>query len=178
MSYEVRPARAGELDEAVAIDDSAALLYAEWGIQLAIPANHPFCQDERQRWTDAIREARLFFAFESSSPSQLLGFASCGHVDEAPYLDQLAVRADAMRRGIGSLLLTHAVAWAGRQSSSERYLWLTTYAHLPFNRSFYERAAFSAVPESSCPPGIRHHLVEQRRHLPVPEQRIAMRRPI
>jgi GNAT superfamily N-acetyltransferase len=178
VSYDVRPAREGELEAAVAIDDSASLLYAEWGIRLALTAEHPFCQAERQRWTDAIREERLFFAFDPAPPFVALGFASCDRVDDAPYLDQLAVRADAMRRGIGSLLLAHAITWATRQCSGERFLWLTTYAHLPFNRGFYERAGFAVVPEASCSLGIRHHLEEQRRHLPESEQRVAMRRPL
>jgi len=178
MSFEIRLARAGELDVAIAIDDSAGFLYDEWGIRLELDADHPFCRAERARWVDAIREERLFFAIDPNFPADLLGFAACDRVDGAPYLDQLAVRADAMRRGIGSFLVAHATTWAASHFATERYLWLTTYAHLPFNRAFYERAGFSVVPEASCGPGIRHHLEEQRSYLPMPAERIAMRRAI
>jgi hypothetical protein len=55
-------------------------------------------------------------------------------------------------------------------------LWLTTYAHVPWNRAFYERFGFAVVPESSCGGDILEILTEQRRWLPAPEQRVAMRR--
>lgn len=172
----IRAAQPGELEEAVAIDDSASLLYAEWGIRLELATEHPFCRAERTRWSAAIREGCLFFAVPSAATQRPLGFAVVVDVDGAPYLDQLAVRSESMRRGIGRQLLAHALTWARDRASTDRHLWLTTYAHLPFNRAFYEAAGFSAVPESACGPGIRQHLVEQRRYLPLPEQRIAMRR--
>jgi GNAT superfamily N-acetyltransferase len=105
-----------------------------------------------------------------------LGFAALDIVDGDPYLEQLAVRAAAMRRGIGALLLAHAAAWAKAQAG--RALWLTTYSHLPFNRPYYERHGYLVVPEEDCGPGILHHLAEQRRYLPAPAERVAMRRPL
>lgn len=178
MHYVIRTARPDELEEAVAIDDSASLLYAEWGVRLELAVEHPFCRAERTRWSAAIREERLFFAVPSAAAARPLGFAVVDDVDGAPYLDQLAVRNESMRRGIGRQLLAHALTWARDHASTDRHLWLTTYAHLPFNRAFYEAAGFSAVSESDCGPSIRHHLSEQRRYLPLPEQRIAMRRPV
>jgi len=71
-------------------------------------------------------------------------------------------------------LLTHAAAWASAAGSSA--LWLTTYAHLPFNRRYYERHGYRVVPEAEWGPEIRHHLSEQRRYLPAPKERVAMRR--
>jgi hypothetical protein len=52
---------------------------------------------------------------------------------------------------------------------------LTTYAHLPWNRPFYESAGFVVVPVSECPPEMVAILDDQRRWLPAPDQRIAMR---
>lgn len=178
MSYVIRAAQPGELEEAVAIDDSAARVFAAWGLHLELAAEHPFCLAERTRWSAAVREQRLFFAIPSAAPPRPLGFVVVDEVDGAPYLDQLAVRSESMRRGIGRQLLAHAIAWAAPRVTTARYLWLTTYAHLPFNRTYYEAAGFRAVPDSACGPGIRHHLAEQRQYLPLPEQRIAMRRPV
>jgi ribosomal protein S18 acetylase RimI-like enzyme len=76
-----------------------------------------------------------------------------------------------MRQGIGRRLLERAIEWAGGES-----LWLTTYAHIPWNRPFYERHGFVTIPESACPPGIVAILDDQRKALPAPHQRIAMRR--
>jgi GNAT superfamily N-acetyltransferase len=113
--FDIRPGREGELEEAVAIDDSAALLFREWGTRLALAANHPFCLAEQERWSEALREQRLFFAIDLALPAHPLGFAVCDRVDDAPYLDQLAVYTEAMRRGVGSALLAHAITWAARE---------------------------------------------------------------
>jgi GNAT superfamily N-acetyltransferase len=40
-----------------------------------------------------------------------------------------------MRQGLGRRLVRQAIDWAGPEP-----LWLTTYAHLSWNRPFYERA--------------------------------------
>jgi N-acetylglutamate synthase-like GNAT family acetyltransferase len=79
-----------------------------------------------------------------------------------------------MRRGIGRRLLEHAAVTARATGGSA--LWLTTYDQLPFNRPYYERHGYVLVPESACGPDIRHHLEEQRRYLPEPARRVAMRR--
>jgi predicted N-acetyltransferase YhbS len=92
-------------------------------------------------------------------------------VDGAPCLEQLSVRVSAQQQGLGRRLLTHAIEWAAGED-----LWLTTYAHLPWNRPFYERHGFAVVPESQCSQDMIAILGDQRRWLPDPEQRIAMRR--
>jgi GNAT superfamily N-acetyltransferase len=100
---------------------------------------------------------------------RLLGFAALGFIDGEPYLDQLSVRRHAMRRGIGSALLEHAITWAGT-----RPLWITTYSHIPWNAPFYERVGFERVPELECGREMRAVLAEQRAALPAPDERIAM----
>jgi hypothetical protein len=65
----------------------------------------------------------------------------------------------------------HSIAWAG-----DAALWLTTYAHVPWNRPFYESEGFEVVPSKEWPADIAAIIAEQRRWLPAPEQRIAMRR--
>jgi GNAT superfamily N-acetyltransferase len=89
----------------------------------------------------------------------------------APYLEQLSIRRTAMRQGIGRLLLERAIEWAGGEP-----LWLTTYAHIPWNRPFCERHGVVTIPESACPTGVVAILDDQRQALPAPHERIAMRR--
>jgi GNAT superfamily N-acetyltransferase len=131
-----------------------------------------FALAERQRSLAAAEAERAFLAVDESGVC--LGFAALDSLDGEPYLDQLAVQRAFMRRGVGQLLLEQAVAWAERQKGDA--LRLTTYAHLPFNRPYYERHGFVVVAEVECGSGIRHHLEEQRRALPTPSERVAMRR--
>lgn len=161
-----------EVDALVAIDDDATELYAQYGLAISLAADHPFVLAERARWQRATELQRAFIAIDDAG--QALGFAALDQVDGEPYLDQLAVRTSAMRRGLGRRLLERSIAWA--EHAGGRGLWLTTYRHLPFNRPFYERLGFATVPERDAGPGICRHLEEQRRVLPEPAERIIMRR--
>lgn len=172
LEVELRLARTDELEVLQAIDDDASGLYPAYGIVLELDRNHPFCQAERARWSRAAELERAFLAVDASGEG--VGFATLDRIDGAAYLDQLSVRRAAMRRGLGARLLARAAEWARAAGGSE--LWLTTYAHLPFNAPYYERHGYERVPEAACGPGLRHHLAEQRRHLPEPEQRVALRR--
>jgi hypothetical protein len=84
-------------------------------------------------------------------------------------LDQIAVHPRSMRCGVGASLLHHAISW-----SDGRSLWLTTYAHLQWNRPYYEPYGFVVIDEGECGVEIRAILQEQRTALPHPKQRIAM----
>jgi GNAT superfamily N-acetyltransferase len=162
-----------DLDAFRDIDDDAAALFAGHGLQLDLAPEHPFAVSEVERWRRAAKLGRAFIALEASTA---VGFASLDLLDGQPYLDELAVRMTAMRRGVGSRLMARAYDWARAVDGSA--LWLTTYAHLPFNQPYYERHGFLVVPESALGPDIRHRLEEQRRYLPLPQQRVAMRRAV
>jgi GNAT superfamily N-acetyltransferase len=158
-----------DIADAIAIDDDAGALYASAGVHFDIAPDHPFALAEYARWTQAARDGLAFLAAPAEGPAVAL--LVLGSLDGWPYLDQLSVRTSAMRRGIGRWLVRHSIEWAGDEA-----LWLTTYAHVPWNRPFYEREGFEVVPPAACPAGILAILDEQRRYLPAPEQRIAMRR--
>lgn len=162
----LRRATLADLDEIVDVDDDSGTLYAEHGVTLGLTPAHPFCVAERARWTRSIARGDTYLALER----EVVGIAVLGLVDGAPYLDQLSVRRASMRRGIGRALVEGALAWAG-----ERPLWLTTYAHLPFNRPFYESMGFTSVDEAAWGPELAAIVREQRGCLPHPEQRCAMR---
>jgi GNAT superfamily N-acetyltransferase len=163
-----------ELSVLTSIDDDSCQLYAASGVVLALDAAHPFAVAEQSRWSAALARRSTFIAEDAAG--RALGFACCGFVDGEPYLDQLSVRLERMKQGLGTLLLREAVAWA--EGEGGRALWLTTYGHLPFNRAMYERRGFSLAAERDCPREVLHHLDQQRRWLPFPEQRVAMRRPL
>lgn len=156
------------IDEGIAIDDDACTLYSTVGVHFDIPPDHPFALSEYARWTQAARDGLAFVARRGEVAQALLVL---GHVDGSPYLEQLSVRTSAMRQGLGRLLVRYSIAWA-----ADAALWLTTYAHVPWNRPFYESEGFEVVPEREWTTGIAAIISEQRRWLPAPEQRVAMRR--
>lgn len=110
----------------------------------------------------------------SDASGEPIGFAAAGMLDGEPYLDQLSVRTNFMRLGIGTALIDAVASNAARAGS--RVLWLTTYRHLPWNRPFYERAGFVAMPEHECGREILEVLRYQRCWLPFPEERVVMRK--
>lgn len=170
MRFSVRVAVPQELDSLIEIDEDASALFTVHGLNLDLPPEHPFVQGEHSRWRRAIELGRVFVGAQDQ-PGEIAGFAALDILDEQPYLDQLAVRRSQMRRGIGSQLIDRSERWARQQGGS---LWLTTYAHLPFNRPYYERHGYEVVPEQDLGPQLVDHLQEQRRYLPHPEQRVAM----
>lgn len=162
----LRVARQDELDEVVSIDDHANVLYTQTGIEVSLPADHPFVVAERARFREAIKHQRLHLA---ERDGRAVAFMALGIVDGLPYLDQLSVRSDSMRSGIGTQLVKLALS-----QSHPQPLWLTTYAHLAWNRPYYERFGFSVVPELQCGPELREILRLQRETLPDPHERVAM----
>jgi GNAT superfamily N-acetyltransferase len=172
MPYSIELATPEDFSEVVRIDDDATLLYAEAAIVIALASSHPFAVAEQARWRRSAEMQRLFFARNDCGAR--VGIAALDRFDGISYLDQLSVKRSAVRCGIGRFLLRHAIAWA--RANHDPFLWLTTYGHLAWNRPFYESEGFVVVPEIDCSPEIRHHLDEQRRWLPAPEQRVAMRR--
>ena len=150
------------------IDNDAGLLFSEAGFRFGGDALAAFAAAERARWLAAAEQGRVELALDSAG--HMLGFVALSFADGAPYLEQLSVRRRWMRRGIGRMLLARAVGW----SETLGDLWLTTYAHVPWNGPMYRRWGFEPVEEARCGPEIRAVLAEQRSALPDPEQRIAM----
>ena len=165
----IRQASPDEIDEMVSIDVDACTLYEQAGLDADLGPEHPYSIAERACWTRCARQGNAFVA--GPPDARPVGLLVMDRIDGAPYLEQLSVRRAAMGQGLGRHLLARAIEWAGREP-----LWLTTYAHIPWNRPFYERHGFVTIPESACPPGILAILEDQRGALPAPDQRIAMRR--
>ncbi|GGX58119.1 GNAT family N-acetyltransferase [Saccharospirillum salsuginis] len=165
--YSVRHAKPGELSALIAIDDAASRLYETVGITFDMADDHPFVVAESERWARAIEQGAAFVAVESGESP--VGFIALKRVDNEPYLDQLSVHPDHMRQGLGARLLSQAIQWSG-----DHPLWLTTYAHVQWNKPFYERYGFYQVPANLCGPELLAILDGQRVALPEPDQRIAM----
>jgi GNAT superfamily N-acetyltransferase len=167
-----RRANLSEIDLLAAIDDDSAMLFVEAGLDVDFPADHEFLLHERRRWRDCLDAGTTLLAIdEQLGPA---GFAMLGRLDGEAYIEQLSVRREAMRRGIGTMLLGAVSAMAA--AAGERAIWLTTYGHLRWNRPFYARNGYVLLSEDDCGRELAHELEVQRRWLPHPQQRVAMRR--
>ena len=171
LEFTIRPARPVELPYAIEIDDVSFKLFATVGLLVEVADDHPFVVAEREIWRQAAERGDLYLAIVDDEP---VGFAALGASDGHASLEQLAVLPEYGRHGIGRALIEHVCEVCRRRGETE--LWLTTYAHVAWNRPYYERADFEVVPESECGPQLRATLAAQRAVLLAPEQRIAMRR--
>ena len=165
----IRTAGALDAERLASIDDDAAQLFTQAGLDVDFPPDHPFSIHERNRWA-----ASLTTLLALDATDEPVGFAMLGRLDGEAYVEQLSVRTAAMRRGIGTCLLNAASAVA--EDVGESAILLTTWGHLRWNRPFYERHGFAVLGEDACGPGTLRELEIQRRWLPKPESRIAMRK--
>jgi len=80
-----------------------------------------------------------------------VAFAAVITLDGHPHLEQISVRADQTRSGIGSLLLASVVRDYGPG------LTLLTFRDVPWNGPWYRRQGFAELPESAWGPELRRH---------------------
>jgi GNAT superfamily N-acetyltransferase len=170
--FAMRTASVAEIDTLCEIDADASTLFVEAGLDLDLPAGHEFLIAERSRWLRSLAAGKTLLVIGSTGTA--LGFAASGTRDGEPYLDQLSVRSHFMRIGLGTALLGATEHMA--RAAGGRALWLTTYRHLPWNRPFYERMGFEVVAEADCGPDMMAGLMYERRWLPLPHERVVMRK--
>jgi GNAT superfamily N-acetyltransferase len=170
-SIRIRRAEPSDIDVLAAIDDDATMLFAEAELDVDFPADHEFVIHERRRWRACIVAGTTLVAVDARRGP--VGFAMLGRLDGIPYLEQLSVTRESMRCGIGTGLLRAASAMTN--DAGERAIQLTTYAHLRWNRAFYALNGYDVLPDDACGVELAGELALQRRWLPHPEQRIAMR---
>lgn len=163
----IRCAHPRELTALQALDAAACQLFEPLGLSVNFPEAHPFVVAEAERWIAALARGQVVVAVGSTDA--ILAFAAYGRQDGLPYLDQLSVHPDAMRRGLGKVLLRHVI---GEHPGEP--LWLTTYAHVPWNAPYYQRFGFTLVEDAACGPELQSTLTTQRAALPAPERRVAM----
>ena len=167
-----RVARIDELDTICDIDRDASRLFERAGLVMTPTEELELAAVERSRWLTCVRAGSTLLA--ATRGGEPVGFAALGLLDGAGYLEQLSVRVQAMRQGIGTALLSAIEEMAEKKQAPA--LWLTTWAHLPWNRPFYEKAGFSLVPEEHWGSEMRQQMAFERRLLPEPEKRVVMRK--
>lgn len=155
----VRPAAPDELPLLVEIDERAESVFRVAGYELP---RVDLGVD------DFARAAAIFVLGEPP-----VGFARVDVVDGCAHLEELAVLPKEMRKGLGTLLLEHACAWAAAEGYDA--ITLITYRDIPWNAPFYAKRGFVEDPDPS--PGLLA-LRERERTLGLDEvgPRVVMRR--
>lgn len=74
-------------------------------------------------------------------------------VDGQAHIEQVSVRPEYARRGIGRRLVDVAREWARAHDLPQ--LCLTTYAEVPWNGPYYARLGFEVVPAAELTEGLR-----------------------
>ena len=74
-------------------------------------------------------------------------------VDGCAHIDQVSVRPDRARQGIGRSLIDHAASVARARGFTA--LTLTTFAEVPWNAPYYERLGFRRLAPDEVTPGLR-----------------------
>jgi GNAT superfamily N-acetyltransferase len=140
MRDTVRAAGPADLLALPAIERTADLLFAEVGI--VFPPGPTVIEEAVEAGADV---------YVAGEPP--VAFAAVQQRDGCTHLEQIAVRTDQGRRGIGSSLLGRVVAHAAEHGSAG--VTLITFADVPWNGPWYARHGFTELPAACWGPQIR-----------------------
>jgi len=138
VTLTVRAAVPADLAALPAIELSGDAMFAELGI--VFPPGPAAVE------TAIARSASIVVAGDPP-----VAFAAVITLDGHPHLEQISVRADQTRGGIGSLLLASVVRECGPG------LTLLTFRDVPWNGPWYARQGFAELPGSEWGPELRRH---------------------
>lgn len=135
QSYAVRALRAADLKHLAAIEDSGGPQFrAVFG-----PGMHPvLTEPAASGWERDARPGFILVAAAEGEPP--VGFVHVLELDGHAHLEQLSVRPEAQRQGVGSALVGAAMREARRDG--HRRLSLCTYRDVAFNAPFYAGLGF------------------------------------
>lgn len=138
------------------------------GDSMFLAAGHPEFTDapaaSRAEATCAVEQgggivvARLEQSNAGDACDHVVGFVWTGDCGEEMRVRQLSVDPKYGRRGIGKLLIGHAIATA---KEARKSLVLDTQDDIPWNRPWYERLGFAIVPPAEWTPAM-HQVVEEQ----------------
>jgi GNAT superfamily N-acetyltransferase len=146
-SVRIRAARLAELPALQGIERAAGWMFRDIGMP-EIAQYNPWplpvmaaCQAAGRIWV---------VADESDEP---VAYLMADLVDGCLQVDQVAVRPDSARRGLGRALLDHAANQAAAKGLPA--MTLTTFAYVPWNAPYYDRCGFRILDDAEITPGLR-----------------------
>jgi ribosomal protein S18 acetylase RimI-like enzyme len=140
-SHVVRAARAADLAHIAPIEDAGGPQFRELFGDAIEPILLSPAMDGRQR----AAEPGFLLVATPDPQSPPVGFVHVLVIDGSAHLEQLSVRPEVQRRGIGAALTRAAVDEARAQGFDR--LSLCTYRDVPWNGPFYRSLGFTEVTE-------------------------------
>ena len=119
---------------------------------------------------EALEEGCLWVALYMEKP---VGFAVASIIDGVGYLDELDVKPEFGRQGIGTRLVSTVIDWA--RAKNFPCLTLITFRHLAWNAPFYEKLGFRKMAAAEHGRELASLLREERRIGLDASKRVAMR---
>ncbi|QIG43812.1 GNAT family N-acetyltransferase [Nocardioides anomalus] len=154
-THRVRPATAEDLHHLAAVEDSGAQQYADHFGPAVEPVLLSPASDGRWR----ARQPGFVLVVGQERP---VGFAHVLEIEGHAHLEQLSVRPEHQRRGLGRALVEAAETEA--RSRGFARLSLCTYRDVPWNGPYYESLGFREVPDAEQAP-FQRRLREKERDL-------------
>lgn len=168
MAIAIRPARPEDAPTLQQIERLAGEAFRDIGMPEI--ANHaPLPIDELAR---SAAEGRSWVALDDAQT--LIGYVLVEDVDANAHIEQVSVRPDRQRAGVGRALLDCVSDWATRTGLGA--VTLTTFTDVPWNAPLYRRLGFRALSEDELGPELRAVRDAEAAHGLDPERRVCMRR--
>ncbi|HWM01233.1 MAG TPA: GNAT family N-acetyltransferase [Actinophytocola sp.] len=143
----IREARPDDLPELRAVERAAGLAFRGIGMA-AVADDEPPTVRELTAYQSAGRA--WVYADDTDRP---VAYLLVSVVDEHAHIEQVSVRPDHARRGVGRRLIDIAREWARARDLPA--LSLTTFADVPWNAPYYARLGFTVLPPEKLTEGLR-----------------------
>jgi GNAT superfamily N-acetyltransferase len=128
------------------IEREAGTLFAEVGM-CDVAEDEPLPRDNLAEY---VRNGRAWIA---EVDGRRAGYALADQVDGCGHLEQVSIRPEYGRRGIGRALIETVKAWAREEGFQA--LTLSTFRDVPWNGPYYARLGFRALSDEELTSGLR-----------------------
>ncbi len=169
MSPAIRAPSSDELEILRDIERDAGRLFAEIGFD-DIAAHDP---GSVAMLADYLRNGRIWVIADTDA-NEPLGYVMLDILDGHAHVEQISVRPDHGRRGLGAALLEGACSWATRQGFAA--ITLTTFRDVAWNAPFYAKHGFRILDEHEAGPELTERRAEEEAHGLDPALRVCMLR--
>ncbi|MGW9378339.1 GNAT family N-acetyltransferase [Streptomyces albidoflavus] len=143
----IRAVHQAELTTLQDIERAAGVWFREIGMA-------EIAEDEPPSVAELERYVRAGLAWVAADEADRpVAYLIAERVDGNLHVEQVTVRPESARRGIGRALLDHAVGRA--RSEGAAALTLTTFTEVPWNAPYYVRCGFRVLAEGELTPGLR-----------------------
>lgn len=167
MAFRIRPATTADIAAMQDVERDAGRSFAEIGMT-SIAEDEPDDDATLQAYIDASR------AWVADVDGIVAGYLVASIVDGEGHIDQVSVRYDHQRNGLGRALVETAVSWSARRAFHG--VTLTTFRDVAFNAPAYRRLGFHDLAPDELGPELQAvRAAEVARGIDV-APRLAMRR--